>query len=321
MQQKTDGVFDSAFGIINKLIVWGADAFRNHPDSIQYVLKLCEVCLNAKPKGKNTEAKNAEAALIYQLLLQILPAEMRQYLGHVLTSVMLRYNMPIANDFIRIKLLNTVMCSLSIDPQATMTFLVGQQVTEDLSLLGFVLDEVCRLRETFLHSYDKKVAVFGLCRTIQQESLPSEVVARLKSLFEAIIAILSATAAKPMQLQKNELDVMLDGIMSDEEATTEFSQDATTTSSGPTQPDERELNTIMSQFMNPEYERFDEYDCLRQMLSHLQTVNPEALNMLVSPLPPARQKQLAEIVQKRRMKTADSSARRIVKAVHRIRKP
>lgn len=315
VQQKAGGIFDGVFPVLNKLIVWGSDGFHNHPDSIQYVLQLCEVCLGAQPGTKAQEAKNSEAALIYQLMMQSLPAEMGQYLGAIFMSVMLRYNKPITNNSLRIRLLNTVMCGLSIDPQATMNFLASQHATEDRSLLGFVLDETCSLKEDYLHTYDKKIAVFGLCRAIQQESLLPEVVARLKSLFEAVIAILNATGTKSDQQPKSSLDDILGGSDDDElainiQGTNLFSIGLKTT-------DDHEFNATMSLFVNPMYDTFDEYDCLRQMLSHLQSVNPEALRVLVAPLPQLRQKQLAELVQKRKVQTSTASARRIVKAKHR----
>jgi hypothetical protein len=321
VQAKAGGIFGSAFSVLNKLIVWGADIFRSDPSSLQYVLQLCEVCLFAQPGNTAQEAKNAEAALIYQLMLQVLSPEMGQHLERVLTTVFSRYSQPISNNFLKIKLINTALCAISIDPQGTMALLARQQATESENVLAFLLRETCRLKEDYLHNYDKKVAVFGLCRLLQQEALLPEVVDSLKSLFEAIIAILNSTGSPPVTKaeERSQLDVMLDGIISDEDeisitGTNLFSMGVKTT-------DEREFNNTMSLFENPMYDSFDEYDCLRQMLSHLQTINPEALRVLVSPLPIERQKQLAELVQKRRVQTNVTSVRRIVKARHRTAKP
>lgn len=316
-QQKAGGVFEGIFPVLNRFIIYGAESFRRQPESIQYVLQLCEVCLSAHLGSKAQESKNAEAALIYQLLLQFEIG--LQYIGPILTSVLLRYNKPISSQFLRIKLLNTVMCALSIDPQATMGFLASQQANDQQSMLAFVLDETCRIQEDYLHSYDKKVAIFGLCRVIQQESLLSEVVDRLKAIFEALIAILSSTGLKPQpQEEVVKLDQLFNREVTFAENPSHISVKGPSMSAmGRSNFDEREFNNTMSLFENPLFDNFDEYDCLRQMLSRLQSVNPDALRVLVSPLPQLRQEQLAELVQKRKLNTVSSSARRIVKAKHR----
>jgi hypothetical protein len=321
-QQKTAGVFGNAFPLLNKLVVWGADFFRRDPASISFVLQLCELCLFAQPGNKPQEAKTSEAALIYHLLLQTLPGEMGQHVSRILSSVFRRYSQAICNDFLRIKLLNTALCAMSIDPQGTMELLARQQASEHCSLLAYVLDEVCRLKEDYFYSYDTKTAVIGLCRLLQQESLQTDVVNRLKSLFEAIIAILNASAASPEPRPRSDLDEMLDELMADTDDSTTISISRTTLSSMGllATTDEREFNTTMSLFESPMYDSLDEYDCLRQMLSHLQAVNPEALRVLVAPLPQLRQQQLGELVQRRRLSSQTTSARRIVKARHRTAK-
>mmetsp|Transcript_9325 Transcript_9325/g.17852 ORF Transcript_9325/g.17852 Transcript_9325/m.17852 type:complete len:1052 (-) Transcript_9325:3984-7139(-) len=298
---KFNGPFYQIFPLINVYLHFGVDTFKTNPQYIQILIDMCRINLFATPKGKESESVNTEGALIYHLMLQLLPESLDPFLEHILSNTLTRYTSAKSN-FLKARLLGVVLNAFSYNAIMTMKLLGNSQQTAGMSYLKYVLYEIFANFNVFLHSYDKRVSVFGLCNLITQEELAPEVGEFLGTIFQVIISILSQSK------DDNRTDIemlaqlwrQLDGPDSDDDALARLTQLTKAQFAQNFNNEEGQANLTLALLISP-VSKHDEYQFFKHMLNNIRKRNPEALMKLIGPLDADYREKLETIIQSERV--------------------
>jgi hypothetical protein len=253
------------------------------------------------PDGKTSESVNSEGALIYQLMLQLLRDVLDVHLGSILNSVLTRYTTAV-NSFFKARLLGVVMSAFSYNAMLTMQVLSMSQQSADSSYLRYVLFEVFSNSYCFTHSYDKRVAVIGLCSLLTQETLACEVSENLNAIFEIIITILSQKKEESAITTDTlaSLWTRVDGSDADDEMLACLTQLTRAQLEHDYHSEESQGNLALGRMLTPLHQ-VDEYSHLKSILNGIRQRSPEALAKLIIPLSQDHREKLEQIVQSERV--------------------
>jgi hypothetical protein len=298
---KYKGQFLHLFPLLNVYISYGVSTFSSNPQYVQTVLDMCHTCLFVTPDGKTSESVNSEGALIYQLMLQLLREALDEHLSSILNSVLTRYSTAVSS-FFKARLLGVAMSAFSYNALLTMQVLSMSQQSADSSYLRYVLFEVFSNSYCFTHSYDKRVAVIGLCSLLTQETLAREVSENLNAIFEIIITILSQKKEEPAVTADTftSLWTHMAGSVADDEMLACLAQVTRAQLEQDYHSEESQGNLALGRMLTPLHQ-VDEYNHLKSILNSIRQRSPEALAKLIIPLSQGHREKLEQIVQSERV--------------------
>lgn len=316
--KKFEAIFSQLLPLINAYLSFGGLVIASNHYYVEALLEMCCINLHAKPKDKECEATNSEGALVYQLMLEFLPGSLDVYLDSIMNAVIQRYH-GAKQGFLKARLLGVVLCAFRYNAMLTMRLLGSTQVASADSYLKYVLAEIFANPGCFVHSYDKRVAVFGLCTLITQENVAPEVGASINAIFKAIIDILSHNNESHddgemlAQLLKH-----LEGNDSDDETLARLSQLAKGQFSSSFSSEEAQANLTLASLTTP-LQKLDEYHHFKLILNSIRIRNPTALASLIGPLEDITREKLEVIVKSERVQInqlagENTTVRRTVKA-------
>jgi hypothetical protein len=320
---KYDGSFMQLFPLLNVYLNFGASALAVSPQYIQLVLDMCRINLFATPKGRESESCNSEGALLYQLMLQVIQGHLDAHLDQILSAVITRYTTA-KQPFFKARLLGVVMSAFSYNAQLSMRLLGTSEQSSGVSYLKFVLFEIFSNSNCFMHSYDKRVSVFGLCSLLTQESVAPEVGENFNTIFQVIIAILSQSkddSHTDVELLA-QLWKQIEGSDSDDDALARLTQFTKSQFAQNFSNEEGQANLTLALLMTP-LQKCDEYQHFKLMLNNIRRRSPEALAKLISPLDDEYRTKLEQIVQSERVQInqltgENTSVRRKARAKKRV---
>lgn len=334
IQASQNNELHGLFKLVNQYIIHGKEHLQDSPHKIQQILDMAGKGMFASHKGKVRESSNSEGALIYQLMLFDYGGFIDHHLEQIYSNTFLRYLQNVNHDFFKVRLLGIILAGITYNPQLSFAILVRNTTPQGISYLRFSLIQIINHSTLFAHSYDKRLAVIGICNLLNQPNLPTDVSELISQIFEALIIILSLKMsdgeAQVKEKQKSPIDALMETLFdSDEE--NDFENDivvkgtkllyGNSSESGVNKSEEIEANLLLS-YVNSPIQSLDEYDYFRRTLAEIKSHNPDLIKHLASNLSPQRRDQLLEIVQCQRVQInnlpgENTVVRKIVKAKHR----
>ena len=327
LQDKQKGCLGILFRLVNLYVVYGREQLQDNPARLGLLVEMAEKALYAKPKQVYKESCNSDGAVLLQLLLYNFPGFMDNFLEKILSDTLIRYTQGVDNGFLKVRLLGVVEAAFTNNVVLTMQILSRSTNSQGVSFLRYALLEIIQNSYLVVHSYDKRVAVYGLCELIAQQDLPGDVSEILNSVFEATILILSCKTDSAQEgKNKTKIDALIDELIeneSDEEMLdSEIMVKGTRMGYGKDQVfsgrnEETESNITLSQLKSPIVE-MDEYEHFRKVMNNSLQTTPQVTSALVEGLSQERKQQLVEILKSKRISFENvpgenSTVRRIVK--------
>mmetsp|Transcript_20231 Transcript_20231/g.37731 ORF Transcript_20231/g.37731 Transcript_20231/m.37731 type:complete len:1027 (-) Transcript_20231:5-3085(-) len=302
VQSKFKDVFFQMFELLNAYIHYGRHKLIDSPDYVELLVHMCETCLFSSYSYKSNESMASEGAVMMQLMLQELPGAMDAVLERVIEKCMDRYSRTIVHEFFRVRLLGVILSAFVYNAHLTQQILARRSIGE-ASWLSFMLLQIVTYRSHFNHRYDRKLAVLGLCTLISHPILENDVVIRLPTLFETIVAVCSMSIRKPKTTQDMDIDIEISRKKKKKKTQRVKEQ--------------QEANYKMSSMIT-QVNDFDELEFFKQMLKTISN-SPAGLKLLVANMKPELLEDLELLVKSKTVTTnvlGGSVVRKVIKAKH-----
>ncbi|CAG9332132.1 unnamed protein product [Blepharisma stoltei] len=331
IQASQDNSLQCLFKLLNLYLMYGKDHLQEFPQKLAVVLDMAGKAMFATYKGKTRESVNSEGAILYQLALYNYAGYIDHQLNQIFSNAIVRYLQGTTQSFFKVRLLGIILAGFTYNTNLACSILSQQSTDTGITYLRFVLLQIINNSTLFVHSYDKRVAVIGLCSIISLSELPNDIAESISQIFEALIVILSQKMEDKGSKEKTKaMDALIEQLFkSDEEDDfdNEIIVKGTKLLYGESGADalskteENEANLLLSQINTP-IQIIDEYEYFRGTLATIKSKNQENVKRLFAGLSPQRREQLLEIMQSQRVQVNDlpgenTIVRKIVKAKHR----
>lgn len=277
VQEKYENTFMQTFEILNCFLFYGKEILAPNLPMIETVIEMAQKCIFAKYQKRNSERENSEAALIFQQILQTFQGLVDNYLTIILSCTLQRLNTAIKHDYFRTRLLGVILSAFAYNTELTISILLNMQSQMGDSSLDNTLKQIFINVQNFKQTYDKKIAIQGLCYLLVYQNLPDNMVISYSHLFKILIQILSD--------DKSNLSKMA------VEPAKQLKKLRT---------EETEANLVYRNMKTP-LEEFDEFTHFREAIRLIQSSNPLKFPSLVGQLDQQQAEQLQTIIKSKRV--------------------
>ena len=200
IQSKQKGLLGGLFGLLNLYIKFGKEFIQN---KLGLIVEMSRISLFAKLNDYYYEVSNSEGAVLFQVLLCNFPKQLNGFIEQILSQTVLRYNSGVQSSFLRVKLLGVVLTALAYE--TTSFEILSRTKVQEVTYLKFLLCEIAQNSFDFVYSYDKRLAVLGICRVLCAPS--NETWSILGLLLEVVIQILTNASPPEKNLDLSQISL------------------------------------------------------------------------------------------------------------------